>query len=256
MHDLEKTVAIITGGASGIGKAIAETLAKQQCKITILDIDDEKGAATKEELNKISETEYYHCDVSSIDEITKTFNKVVERFGYADVLVNNAGIPIRDYIEDINEEKWDLFTSINMKSVFFFSQIFAEHIKKRNSGYGRIVNLTSVRSKLFDDYHSGYSITKEAVNSITKCFAVNYGKFGLTANSVGPAFVLTAMTEHYKQDPSAADMIKTISPIQRAVEASEIADLVAFLASKKAGAINGQAILVDGGGTCIPGLYQ
>jgi NAD(P)-dependent dehydrogenase (short-subunit alcohol dehydrogenase family) len=256
MYGLEGKVAIVTGGSRGIGKDVAGTLGKHGCKIAVLDIEDEIGVETVKQLNEVAEAVYFHCDISNVDEIKGAFQKVVEHFGCVDILINNAGIPIRDYIKDIDESKWDKFNSINVKSVFFFSQIVAEHIKERNTGYGRIVNLSSIRAKGIDTYHAGYCITKSAVNTITKTFAVSYGKYGITSNAVALGFVLTPMTAHYLEDKNFIEMIEKSSPIGRAIETWEVADTIAFFTSKSAGAISGQVLMIDGGGVCAEGIYQ
>ena len=255
MYNFEGKTAIISGGANGIGRTLVEAFAKNKCNVAMLDIDDAAGKRAEHEVSKFGISRFYHCDVSSIEQINSTFRKIVIDFGGVDILVNNAGVSVRELIEDIDEETWDHFTAVNEKSVFFFSKLFAEHIRERSSGYGRIINMSSIRAKVADATHSGYTITKAAGNAITKCFAVNYGKYGVTANAIAPAFVLTPMTEHYMSDPQAKDIIKTVSPIGRGVDPREIAELALFMASPWAEAMNGQVILMDGGGFCLPGVF-
>lgn len=251
MTDLMGKVAIVTGGSQGIGEGIATALANSGCKVAILDISDARGEQVAERLREVADTMYVHCDVAAVGDIERAFGQVVDAFGGVDILVNNAGVPVRDYIADITEEKWEWFNAVNEKSVFFFSKIVAEHIRERGSSFGRIVNLGSVRSERYDTFHSGYSISKAAVNAITKSFAVAYGRYGITSNAVALGFVMTPMTEHYRGDPAAMEELKNLSPIQRAVEVHEVADTVAFLASVSAGAINGQVLNVDGGLTIM-----
>ena len=249
MKLLEGKTAIVTGGARGIGKAIVTCLAENGAKAAVLDIEDEAGAETVKELNEITDAIYVHCDVSKVPEIKASFEKCVEHFGGVDIMINNAGIPVRYHLSEFTEEIFDFVVAVNMKSTFFFSQLLAEHVKERGTGYGRIVNLASIRAKMFDYKHSGYSITKEGVVSVTKCFAVGYGKYGITSNAIGPAMVITPMTAHYLDDPGAVEKINAISPIGRAILPEEIANLALFFARPDSGAINGQIVYADGGGT-------
>ncbi len=255
MNDITGKVAIITGGAKGIGRTIAEEFAKHGCKVAMIGRDIEAGSKAEEELSELTTAKFYQCDVSSTDNIKETFDKIISDLGGADILINNAGMPIRDKIEEIDSDKWDRYMAVNTKSAFFFSQIFAEYIKANNTGYGRIINISSVRAKVVDETHAGYTITKAAMNAMTKCFAVSYGAYGVTANAIAPAFVLTPMTEHYLQHPQAAEVIKTIAPIGRPLEQEEIANAALFFALPASGGVSGQVLYLDGGGFSYTGVY-
>lgn len=253
---LKGKTAIITGGSGGIGQEIAFQFAECGCKLAILDVDDENGNKLTNQLSDKTEVLYIHCNIASLKEIQNAFKQVTDHFGDIHILINNAGVPVRDYIENITEEKWDLFNAINMKSVFFLSQLFAEQVKERKISDSRIVNLSSIRAHLTDDYHAGYCITKAAVNKITQTFAVSYGKYGLTSNAVALGFVATPMTEHYFKDPKISEILKRQSPLGRAVTTQEVASTILFLVSKRAAAINGQIITIDGGGMSGEGHYS
>jgi len=256
MYNIKNKVAIVLGGAGGIGSQIANSLAEQGCKIAVVDNNEENGASVTASLNGISVAAFFKCDISKLSEIEEAFQSIINRFGQADILVNAAGIPVREFIDEIDEEVWDRFVSINIKSAFFFSKLFSEHIKSRKSQFGRIVNISSVRAESLDFNHTGYTISKSAINTITKCFAVCYGEDGITCNSIAPGFVETAMTEHYMDDESTASIIKTLSPLGRMVGGNEVASLAVFLCSEQAAAISGQIIKVDGGGTSSVGVYH
>lgn len=257
MKSLSGLTAIITGGASGIGKAIAAELGGAGCELAIIDIDPEKGAEAEREFSEITKCKLYRCNVGDIAEIKSVFEEIIADYGKADILVNAAGIPVRDYIEDITPERWEKFMNINVRSVFFFSQVFAEAIRGSGSGFGRIVNISSVRAEIFDDFHFGYSLSKAAIDTITKNFAVSYAEDGITINAIAPGFVATEMTDHYNIGDGKIDSImRSLSPIHRKIEAREIAATALFLASREASAVNGQIIKVDGGGTSSPGMYH
>lgn len=257
MKPLTGLTAVITGGVSGIGKAIASELGSAGCDLALIDIDTEKGTAAVQELSVTSKCRFYRCDIGDLDEIKFVFGEVVANFGKVDVLVNAAGIPVRDYIEDITPEKWDIFVNINIRSVFFLSQIFAEAIRERGSGFGRIINISSVRAEVFDDFHCGYSLSKAAIDVITKNFAVSYAEDGITINAIAPGFVATEMTGHYNIGDQKIDSImRSLSPLHRKMNACEIAAAARFLASYEASGVNGQILKVDGGGTSSPGMYH
>lgn len=257
MQSLSGRTAIITGGASGIGKAIATELGAAGCDLALIDIDAEKGASAAQELSKTTKCKLFRCDIGNVDEIKSVFEQIVAEFGKADILVNAAGIPVRDYIEDMTPEKWDRFVNINIRSVFFLSQIFAEAIRDSGSGFGRIVNISSVRAEIYDDFHCGYSLSKAAIDVITKNFAVSYAEDGITINAIAPGFVATEMTDHYNIGDQKIDSImRSLSPLHRKIEASEIAAAARFFASYEASGVNGQILKVDGGGTSSPGMYH
>ncbi|MBQ9827468.1 MAG: SDR family oxidoreductase, partial [Lachnospiraceae bacterium] len=172
-HPAGKTV-IVTGAADGIGRAIATEFAENGAKVIMLDIQDEKGEKLQKELGP--GTGYYHCDLSSCSEIDEAYKKATEEFGCPDILVNNAGIPVRKPLKDITEEFWDKIHAVNTRAVYYMSRLAAEDMKKK--GWGRIINMTSVRTEFFDDRHSGYSITKTGTEAVTRCFASEYGVFG------------------------------------------------------------------------------
>lgn len=256
MDDSRNKVAIVMGGGGGIGSVIAHALAEQGCKIAVVDNNEENGKAVSDDLDKISKSAFFKCDISRVSEIEETFGRILACFGQADILINAAGIPVREFIDEIDEKVWDRFVSINIKSAFFFAKLLAEHIKSRGSSFGRIVQISSVRADSFDLNHTGYSLSKSAVETITKCFAVCYGDAGITSNAIAPGFVQTDMTAHYMDDEDSANLLKTLSPIGRMVGPDEIAALAAFLCSDKAGAVNGQIIKVNGGGTSFTGLFH
>lgn len=256
MAELNELVAVVTGGTSGIGKAIAKALGEKGARLAVIGRNEEKGAKAAAELNEVTECGFFRCDVADLEGINAAFEAILERFGAADILVNAAGIPVRDYIEDITPERWDEFMNANVRSVFFFSQLFGEHIRERESGYGRIINISSVRSEIYDDFHTGYSLSKAAIDSLTKAFAVCYAEDGVTTNAIAPGFVETEMTDHYNiGDAKIESIMKSLSPIHRNIKAAEIASLAAFLCERGAAAVNGQLIKADGGGTSSPGMY-
>ena len=123
MYKIKDKVAIIVGGGGGMGSVTAKALAEQGCKIAVVDLNEENGTAVAKEIGKAVDSDFFKCDISSVSDIEKTFNQIVERFGQADILVNAAGIPVREFIDEIDEKVWDRFVSINIKSAFFFAKL-------------------------------------------------------------------------------------------------------------------------------------
>lgn len=244
--------AIVTGGTSGIGKAIAKSFSQNGAKVALIGTNPEKG---KKACQDVENSTFYRCNVGSIDEINATLGKIKEDFGTVDILVNSAAVPVRECIEDTTQESWDNYMNINLRSVFFISQYFVKELCTAENGYGRIINISSVRADLYDKTHSIYSMNKVAADSLTKAFAVNFAEKGITTNSIAPGFVETEMTGHYDENDAALQLMRNVSPMKRSVAAEEIASTALFLVSKGAAAVNGQIIKVDGGGCSAPGTY-
>lgn len=245
-YGLDGKVVIITGAAGGVGAVVARELSAQGCDIAIIDIKDEEGERVAKELGDGRHAKYYHCDISDMDALEKTFNAIIVDFGGVDILINNAGVPVRWHIQEMTSERWDWFAAINMKATYFLSKLAVPHMAKKK--WGRIVNVSSIRTRVInDETHTGYAITKTAVESITKNFAVIYGKDGITTNALAFGYLRTPMTDHYTNEAGQEERMTISNPLKRIVDLQEIADIMAFLVSDKASAINAQIIFTEGG---------
>ncbi|MCD8141497.1 MAG: SDR family oxidoreductase [Planctomycetaceae bacterium] len=245
-YGLEGKKAIITGAAGGVGAAMARELSAQGCEIAIIDIKDEDGGKMAEELNRRGKAKYYRCDIADISALEQAFAAIIADFGGVDILINNAGVPVRWHIQDMTSERWDWCNGINMKAPYFLSKMAAPYMAKKK--WGRIINVSSIRTRVInDENHTGYAITKAAVESITKNFAVIYGRHGITTNALALAYVITPMTEHYLNEPGAEQRMSMSNPQKRMIDPSEVADVTAFLVSDKAKSVNAQVIFMDGG---------
>jgi 3-oxoacyl-[acyl-carrier protein] reductase len=230
-HRREGRVALVTGSARGIGRAIAEALAADGLAVVGVDVLEQDPRPLAKAIR---------ADLSQPEEC----RRVLAEAGPVDVLVNNAALFIHKPIEEFTLEEFDHTIAVNQRVPFLLSQGAVVAMKER--GRGRIVNVSSVGARTGGVSHSAvYNSTKAALISLTKNFARNYGRFGITANAVAPGAVETAMTAHIP-DELRAEYTAQI-PLGRFCQPSEIASVVAFLASDAASYITGATIDVNGG---------
>ena len=241
----ESKVAIITGSARGIGRAIAETLARRGCDVVIADINLESAEATAKEIAAATNQKTLAVGVNVSD--FASANALVERtlaeFGKVDILVNNAGLTRDKLVMRMEEADWDIVIDVNLKGAFNCSKAVVRPMMKQR--YGRIVNISSVSGQAGQTGQANYSASKAGLIGLTKALARELASRQITVNAVAPGFVLTALT----QDLSAElkDAILKATPLGRMGTPEEIAYAVAFLASDEASYITGQVLAVDGG---------
>lgn len=246
--ELQGKVSVVTGAADGICKELARKLSAQGSDVAIIDINDAEGKTTERELRRDGvRVKYYHCDLRDVAEIHSTFEDIELDFGMVDILINGAGLANRTAIEDITEEEWDLLNSVNIKGAFFAAQSAVRIMKKH--GYGRIVNVGSIRGIRSDGHHTIYDITKAGMIAMTRSFAVALGEHGINTNCVSLAYILTPMTMHNLNTPGWKERVLSHIPRRELISIDEAADTVLFLCSDKASGINGADIVVDGGWT-------
>lgn len=239
--DFNGKVALITGGARGIGKAIATRLSEEGASIAICDIVLEEAQRAASELK--TKAIGLRADVSNSSDVAKLFEDVIKEFGRLDILVNNAGITRDALLLRMKEEDWDSVIDINLKSVFLCSKEAVKIMSKQR--YGRIVNIASVVAFMGNPGQANYSASKAGIVGLTKTIAREYASRSITVNAVAPGFITTPMTDALPENVK-AEMLKSI-PIGRFGSPLEVADAVCFLASEGAGYITGQVIHVNGG---------
>ena len=245
---VEGRVAVVTGGAQGIGYAIAALLAERGAKVFITDVNAEKAAAGAAGLvEKGFEAAGGFCDVSKPDSIEASFKEVAEKFGWIDILVNNAGIMFSNKIEEVTEEEWDLVLGINLKGVFFCSQKVLPYLEGRP--HPRIINISSVAGKM-GSYASGmsYVASKGGILSLTYGMSRQLAPRGITVNAVCPGTIETPIMKAWTQDQ--IDGLKSRIPLGRLGQPEDIAEAVAFLATDETDFITGEAVSVNGGMYC------
>jgi len=241
---LTKKVAIVTGAAQGIGRAIALRLAKEGIFVVVTDINLEKLRESEKEVKKFGECLSLKVDVSCPDEVNKTVDEVIKKLGRVDILVNNAGITARGSIEKVDDETLDRILAVNFKGTFYCCRTVVPVMKRQN--YGKIVNISSITGKQGDNTTAPcYGASKGAVATLTKSLARQLGPFGINVNAVAPHAIDTPMMKYWdeKKRREASESL----PIRRLGTPEDVAAAVAFLASDEAAFITGQIINIDGG---------
>jgi len=243
MEFKEQTV-MVTGGARGIGKAIAENFAGKGANLVIADISLEAAEATAGEIAAQGvKARALKLDVSKSAEIENAFRAIVKEFGRIDVLVNNAGITRDSLILRMKEEDWDTVISVNLKGVFLCTKEAVKIMVKQR--YGRIVSIASVVAFMGNPGQANYGASKAGIIGLTKTTAREYASRGITVNAVAPGFIATAMTDELNENIK-QEMLKSI-PAGKFGSVADVANAVVFLTSPDSGYITGQVIHVNGG---------
>ncbi|WP_417687072.1 SDR family NAD(P)-dependent oxidoreductase [Roseibium sp.] len=247
---LENKVAIVTGAARGIGYAVAKRFVTDGAKVVVADVDDEAGQAAVEELQKIGEATYIHCNVAERLDVRNMVAETLNAYGDVDVLVNNAGIVVGADFLELEEEDLDRVLSINLKGTFLCSQAVARHMveKVQNGGEaGCIINMSSINAVLAIPNQIPYCVSKGGVQQLTKTTALALAPHGIRVNAIGPGSIMTDMLASVNDDPAARNRILSRTPMERVGDPAEIAGVAAFLASSDASYVTGQTIYADGG---------
>ena len=235
-------ICIVTGGAQGIGEACIRRFAREGAKVVVADIHDTRGAALASELGGL----YVHCDVGVKTQVDALVARTMEAYGRIDVLVNNAGIfKTADFL-DVTEADFDEVLRINLKGSFLVGQAVAREMAK--AGKGSIVNMSSVNAVLTIPTISSYNVSKGGINQLTRVMALVLADKGVRVNAVAPGTIATELA--YKAvltSEEAKTKVMSRTPMKRLGEPSEVADIVAYLASDAASYITGEIVVVDGG---------
>jgi len=239
---LEGRICVVTGGAQGIGEACIRRFAREGAKVVVADIHDTRGAALASELGGL----YVHCDVGVKTQVDALVVRAMEAYGCIDVLVNNAGIfKAADFL-DVTEADFDEVLRINLKGSFLVGQAVAREMAK--AGKGSIVNMSSVNAVLTIPTISSYNVSKGGINQLTRVMALVLADKGVRVNAVAPGTIATELA--YKAvltSEEAKTKVMSRTPMKRLGEPSEVADIVAYLASDAASYITGEIVVVDGG---------
>jgi NAD(P)-dependent dehydrogenase (short-subunit alcohol dehydrogenase family) len=247
--DLTGKVAMVTGAARGLGRAISLALAHAGADVALGLRDVNADARLTEEIRKLGRRALpLQMDVSQMEQIFRAVDTTVKEFGRLDILVNNAGIAPENPAEKVREGDFDATLAVNLKGTFFASQAAGRVMIKQKKG--TIINMSSQAGFVALPTESVYCMTKAAIAHLTKCLAVEWGQYGITVNAVAPTFIHTPGTEEYLSNPAArADTVERIAALHRIGEPMEVAGAVVFLASPAASLITGETILIDGGWT-------
>jgi 3-oxoacyl-[acyl-carrier protein] reductase len=241
---VDKKVAVVTGGAQGIGAAIVDRLASEGASVAVVDINGEKAKEVAlAAQQKGVEAESYQVDVSDTEAVKSMVGEITKRFGRVDILVNNAGITRDGLLMTMSEKDWDLVLSVNLKSVFNFTKAIARPMVKQKGG--SIINVSSVVGLMGNGGQANYSASKAGVIGITKSSAKELAGRNIRVNAVAPGYIQTAMTE--KLDEKARTALMDGIPSNRLGTPEDVANAVLFLASDLASYVTGEVLRVDGG---------
>lgn len=244
MKRLQDKVAVITGGASGIGRAAVLRFAEEGAAAAIWDVAAERGEALARELTaKGAKACYFHVNTADAAAVEAAARETLAFFGRIDILINNAGITRDATLLKMTPEQWEQVIDINLTGVFNCTKAIAPHLVAQ--GKGRIVNTSSVVGLYGNFGQTNYAATKAGVIAMTKVWAKELGRKGVTVNAVAPGFIATEMVQAMPED--VLNVMKSKVPVGRLGTPEEVAAVYAFLASDEAAYFNGATLSIDGG---------
>jgi len=245
---LHNQVAVVTGAGRGIGRALAIGLAEAGADVAILARTEDDLARVAEEIRAVGRKAYpITVDVTDRQQVEEAVSQLIEQTGRIDILINNAGMNIRSQALAVTDEEWDKIMQTNLKSAFLCSQVIGSRMKEQ--GAGKIINISSVAGQVALRTGVVYAATKAAMIQMTKVLALEWGKYGINVNSIGPWYFKTPLTEKLLADPAYLGEIVARTPLARVGELPELVGPAVFLASDAASYVTGQTLFVDGGMT-------
>ena len=247
---LDGRVAIVTGGAKGIGYAIARRFLHDGAKVVIADSDEKAGAVAADELAELGDVIAVSCNVAERLDVHNLIAAALDRFGDIDILVNNAGVVSKASFLDLDEADFTRVLDINLKGAFLCGQAVARHLVdkvERGGPPGTIVNMSSVNAVFAIADQVAYSVSKGGLNQLTKVMALSLAPYGIRVNAIGPGSIMTDLLKGVVEDETATKKVLSRTPLGRIGEPREIAAIASFLASDESSYITGQTIYADGG---------
>lgn len=240
----EKKLAVVTGAARGIGRAIVLELLRQDRIVAGLDINSEQLAELEDVVKKAGFTVITKCvDITNTEQLIETLDSLASEHGGIGILVNNAGITRDKLMMQMKEDDFDSVINVNLRAAFIATTVSVRSMVRNK--FGRIINLSSVAGVMGQAGSSNYAASKAGLIGMTKSLAREVGKKNVTANCIAPGFIMTDMTDVLPDAVKTA--AKQIIPVRRFGQVEDVAKAVAFLASDDAGYITGQVLCVDGG---------
>ncbi len=241
---LSGKVALVTGAAQGIGKAIALLLARNGADIAVSDINLEKAEETAKEISAIGpKAMAVKVDVANLSDVERMVEGILEKLAKIDILVNNAGITRDKLVLRMTEEDWDAVLGVNLKGTFNCTKAVLRHMAKQRSG--KIVNIASVVGEMGNAGQANYSASKAGVIGLTKTIAKEYAQRGINVNAIAPGYIETPMTEALPE--KAKEELRKLIPMERLGRPEDVAEAVLFLVSEESSYITGQVLNVNGG---------
>jgi 3-oxoacyl-[acyl-carrier protein] reductase len=242
--ELEEKVALVTGGARGIGRDIAVSLGGCGADVAVIDVQQEAAEDTARRIEGLGvKARAYACDVSSFESVEALSGSVGADFDKVDILVNNAGITRDRLLMRMTPDDWNAVISVNLTGAFNFSKVFGTPMLKRREG--NIVNIASVIGLMGNAGQANYAASKAGVIGLTKALAKEFAGRGVRVNSIAPGFIRTAMTDALSEE--VRDTMKQAIPLGRFGDPADVANIVLFLVSDLGNYVTGQVINCDGG---------
>ncbi len=246
LFEMKGKTALVTGSTSGIGKALAEGLAKHGVRVIINGRNAEKAEKVKNEFIEKGYSAYASVfDVTRSDEIRQAADRIALDPGVPDIIVNNAGINLRHPLEDFPEEEWDAVIDTNLKSAYLVSKAFIKAMIKRGSG--KIINIGSLQSELGRTTITPYAASKGGIKMLTRGMATEWAQHNIQVNAIGPGYYKTPLTRPLYEDPEFDAWLKQRTPARRWGAPEELVGTLLFLGSAASDFVTGQLIFVDGG---------
>lgn len=246
--ELKGKVAVVTGGAKGIGREISRALLQEGCRVCMVGTDRAALERTREEFSALGTCMTRVCDVSNAGQVQDLFAAVAETYGTVDILVNNAGVLRPCRIEDLSEAAWDQSIAVNLKSVFLCTQAVVKYMKAQG---GVIINASSYAALIPSVGQAAYAAAKIGVKSFTQVSAAELAPYGIRVVAYIPGVIATQLIEPLIQDPARAEKMRGDIAAHRFGDPAEVASVVAFLASAKAGYVSGCSVEIHGGKLCV-----
>jgi 3-oxoacyl-[acyl-carrier protein] reductase len=250
MPGMQDRVALVTGGAQGIGEAISLRLAADGAKVGVLDVQKDAAQAVAHQITAAGgQALVLAADVSQRGQVQAAVDELVGAFGGLHILVNNAGVIRDNLLFKMTDDDWTTVMEVHLRGAFLASQIAQKHMVEAR--YGRIVSMSSV-SAIGNRGQANYSTAKAGLQGLTKTLAIELGPFGITANAIAPGFIETAMTKTTAERIGSSieamrESVASTVPVRRAGMPADVANAVAFFAGEEAGYVTGQVLYVDGG---------
>lgn len=254
LFKLSGRVAVVTGGARGLGRQAALALAEAGAAVAICDLLEEEGARTAQEIADLGCPSYFgKVDVTQAAEIEAFTAAVAERLGAIDILVNNAGMPSSGLsLEAESDEGWQRMIDTNLSSMFYFGKRVAQQMIARGQG-GVIINIASINSLIISNitprHNVPYCVAKAGVAQLTRGMASDWAPYGIRANAIAPGYIMTAQTAASRRYPEIVERIIANTPMKRYGEEAELKGLVVYLASPASSFMTGSLVVMDGGTT-------
>ncbi len=242
---IKDRVAIVTGSARGLGAATARRLAEEGARVVVTDVLRDRAEETVAAMQ--ADGLQAHCviaDITKGDDVRRLVEETVAHFGGVHILVNNAGFPRDKYLVKMSEEDWDLVMEVMLKGAFLATKAVMPHFIEQ--GWGRVINISS-RAHLGNPTQANYAAAKAGLIGMAKALAIEEGRYGVTVNCVAPGFIETEMVQALPTYEAIKERAVQMQPVKRVGRPSDIADMVAFLASERAGFISGEVVHVSGG---------